>query len=136
MTINTTKPDLATEPPITSKTQPGLGVPRAASEPDLESRIKARRAELIAKLCALRTDTRLEVIQASDKLKAKLSEIAHILKESVVDGWASLGDNVKHKLEHWLAESNHQLSTSTSTSTSTPTPTPTQDVPPKIEQSR
>jgi hypothetical protein len=123
MTINTTKSDLATEPPITNKTQPGLGVLGAPSEPDLESRIKVRREQLIAKLRALRADTRLEAIQAGDKLKAKLSEIAHILKEGVVDGWASLGDNVKHKLEHWLVESKPQL------------PTPTQDVPPKIEQS-
>jgi hypothetical protein len=126
MTINTPKSDLATEPPITNKTQPGLGVLHATSEPqpDLESRIKVRRAELIAKLRALRADTRLEAIQAGDKLKAKLSEIAHLVKEGVVDGWASLGDNVKHKLEHWLAESNPQL----------PVPPP-QDITPKIGQS-
>jgi len=123
MTITTTKPDLGTEPQTTNKTQPGLGVLRASSEPDLEARIKLRREELIAKLRALKADTRLEAIEASDKLKAKLSEIAHLIKEGVVDGWASLGDNVKHKLEHWLAESNHQ------------SPTPTQDIPPKIGQS-
>jgi hypothetical protein len=29
----------------------------------------------------------------------------------VVDGWTSLGDTVKHKLEHWLAESERSLST-------------------------
>ena len=118
MTINTTKDprpdaksDLAIEPPITSKTQPGLGVSHASSEPDLESRIKARRAELVAQLRELRTDRRLEAGEAGDKLKARLSELSHLLKWGVVDGWASLGDKMKHRLEHWLAESRRQLPT-------------------------
>lgn len=116
MTTNTTKdlaPDaksaLAIEPPITSEIQPGLGVPPASSEPDLESRIKARRAELVAQLRELRTDRRLEAGEAGDKLKARLSELSHLLKWGVVDGWASVGDKVKHRLEHWLAESERQL---------------------------
>ena len=128
MTINTTRdprPDtmsgLANEPPITSKTQPGLAVPPASSEPDLASRIKVRRAELIAKLGELKVDVRLEATEARDKLKAKLSELAHLLKWGVVDGWASLGDNVKHRLEDWLGDSKRQL--------------PTQDGPAKTGQS-
>lgn len=127
-TINTTndnrpdtKSDAAVERPITSKTQTGIGVPHVTSEPDLESRIKVRRAELIAKLREIRADTRLEAAEAGDKLKAKLSEVGHIIKEGVVDGWTSLGDNVKHKLEHWLAESVRPL--------------PTQNVPTKTGQS-
>ena len=115
-TFNTTddqridiKADAAVERPITSKTQPGLGVAPAISEPDLESRVTARRAELIAKLVELKADTRREAIEARDKLKAKLSELAHIVKWGIVDGWASLGDPVTHKLDQWLAESARQL---------------------------
>jgi hypothetical protein len=118
MTINTTKDprpdarsDLAIEPPITSKIQPGLGVSHASSGPDLESRIKARRAELVAQLRELRTDRRLEAGEAGDKLKARLSELSHLLQWGVVDGWASLGDKVKDRFEHWLAESKRQLPT-------------------------
>lgn len=118
MTTNTTKdpaPDarsaLALEPPITSEIQPGLGAPPASSEPDLESLIKARRAELAAQLRELRTDRRIEASEAGDKLKARLSELSHILKWGVVDGWASLGDKVKDRLEHWLAESKRQFPT-------------------------
>ena len=128
MTTNTTKgprPDAksktAIEPPSTSKPQPDLRVPHASSEPDLESRIKVRRVALVARLRELRADKRLEATEASDKLKAKLSELSHILKWGVVDGWESLGSNMKHRLEHWLAESKHQL--------------PTQDVPPKTGHS-
>jgi hypothetical protein len=118
MTIHTTKDprpdaksDLAIEPPITSKIQPGLGVSHASSEPDLESCIKARRAELVAQLRELRVDRRLEAGEAGDKIKARLSELSHLLKWGVVDGWASLGDKVKDRLEHWLAESKGQLPT-------------------------
>jgi hypothetical protein len=113
MTINTTKDprpdaksDLAIEPPVTSAIQHGLGAPQPSSELDLESRIKLRRAELVALLRELKTDRRLE---AGDKLKARLSELAHLLKWGVVDGWASLGDKVKQRLEHWLEESRGQL---------------------------
>ena len=71
--------------------------------PDLESRIKTRRNDIIARLVALKADTRIETLELRDKLKAKLSELGHIIKEGVVDGWASLGDTAKQKLDHWLA---------------------------------
>jgi hypothetical protein len=120
MTTNTPKdyqPDANSgaplEPPSASKTQPGLGVSHETSEPDLESRIKVRRAELIWKLGGLRADRRLEVTETRDKLKARLSELAHIVKWGIGDGWASLGGPVTHKLEQWLAESARQLATET-----------------------
>jgi hypothetical protein len=72
---------------------------------DLESRINTRRNEIIARLVELKADTRIEVAEARDKLKAKLSELRHIIKEGVVDGWASIGDVVKQRLDHWLANS-------------------------------
>lgn len=116
MTTNTTKdhqPDAksnpASEPPIAGKAQPGPGAPNATSAPDLESRIGVRRVEMVAKLRTLRADKRMEALEAADKLKAKLSELSHILKWGVVDGWASIGDNVTNKLEDWLAESARQL---------------------------
>jgi hypothetical protein len=115
-TFNTTdgqridiKSDAAVDRPITGTTQPGLGVAPAISEPDLESRVTARRAELRAKLVGLKADTRREAIEARDKLKMKLSELAHIIKWGVVDGWASLGGPVTHRLDQWLAESALQL---------------------------
>ena len=105
-----THADAVIDPPGARNAQLEPAVPRASSEPDLESRIRRRRAELIGKLRELRSAASLEVVQASDSLKARLSEVAHILKEGVVDGWASLGDTVKHKLERWLAESERSLS--------------------------
>jgi hypothetical protein len=117
MTTDTTKDhspdaksDAAIEPPTARKTQPELAAPHATSEDDLESRIRRRRAELIGKLGELRANTRLMATEASDRLKARLSELAHIIKLGVVDGWTNLGDAVKHNLEHWLAESERALS--------------------------
>jgi hypothetical protein len=117
MTINTTKDpgpdarsDQAIEPSVLSEIQQGAGAPDASSEPDLESRIKVRRAELIAQLRELRADRRLGAGEAGDKLKARLAEVSHLLKWGIGDGWASLGDKVKHRLEQWLTESRRQLS--------------------------
>ena len=82
-------------------------------EPDLESRINARCMELSQKLDELEADTRLEAAEVCDKLKAKLSELRHIIKAGLVDGWTSLGNQVAIELDHWLAESASQLKVST-----------------------
>jgi hypothetical protein len=91
------------------QTRPGLGVAPADSEAALESRINGRRAALIAKLIDLRASMHLDAIEAGDKIKERLSELARIMREGVVDGWASLGDSAKHKLDQWLAESAQHL---------------------------
>jgi hypothetical protein len=113
--------DVALPPPPTAKTQPGIAVPLTPPASDLEARVKVRRVALVARLRELREDTRHEAAEAGDKLKAKLSEVGHIIKEGVVDGWASISDTVKQKLERWLAESAH--------------PAPTQDTPARNGQS-
>jgi hypothetical protein len=89
-------------PQLAISTPPGVAVPLADAPHDLEARVVARRTEIIAKLVALKDDTRQESAEARDKLKAKLSEVAHIIKEGVVDGWVNLGDVATHKLKHWL----------------------------------
>jgi hypothetical protein len=100
--------DVPRAPSGATKTQPGLAV-APALEVALEQRISARRAELIAKLEAHRGSMHLDEVDAGDKVKAKLSELAHIMREGVVDGWADLGDGTKVRLERWLAESAHHL---------------------------
>ena len=106
-TSSSAKPDAAPEAPTASKNQSELVV--AAPDTNLESRTNARRAELIFKLTELRASIHLDAVEAGDRIKARLSELSHIVKEGVVDGWANLGDTVKRKLEGWLAESSKQL---------------------------
>src|SRR3954471_3902169 len=104
------EPDAAgIEPQIASKTQPELSVLTAAPEADLESRIQQRRAELIATLSGLRTDTRIAATEIRDRLKARLSEIARITKVGIVDGWTNLSDTVKYQLEDWLTQSERYI---------------------------
>jgi hypothetical protein len=115
MTINTTEDprpvaesDVVIEQPIANEILPNT-VGGSPSEPDLESRIKQRRAELVASFRELKVDRRLGASESRDKLKATISELAHIVKWGVVDGWASIGEPVTHKLEQWLATSARQL---------------------------
>lgn len=99
----------AIEPPIALASQPELAVRTGAPKADLESRIQQRRGELIATLGLLRADPHMAASEVRDRLKAQLSELARIIRVGVVDGWTNLGDTVKHKLEHWLAESERSI---------------------------
>src|ERR1051325_11221428 len=93
-------------------------------QPDLESRIRARRAELIKVLTELKADTRLGSAEARDKLKAGLSELAHVVRWGIVDSWASVGEPVAQKLRDWLAESAHQVPASAATTGPASAPAP------------
>jgi hypothetical protein len=100
--------DTDSAPSSMTKKPPGLGSP-PESELGLEQRIHVRRAELIAKLTEHRASVQLDEAGAGDKVKARLSELAHIMREGVVDGWANIGDGVTQRLERWLAESAQHL---------------------------
>jgi hypothetical protein len=80
-----------------------------SKELDLESRIKDQRAALIEKIGGLRGDVRPEALESRSNLKARLSDLAHILKWGVADDWRSVSAPVMNKLEQWLAESARQL---------------------------
>jgi len=109
-------------------THDGQPIANQPQQPDLESLIKVRRAELIKVLTELKADARIGSSEARDKLKARLSELAHLVKWGVADGWASVGEPVTKKLQQWLAESAHQVPAAPATTaapTSTPTPAST-----------
>jgi hypothetical protein len=80
-----------------------------AAAPDLEARVRERHAQLLGKLRELTTDKRVEAPESRDRLKATLSELKHIVKWGVVDGWARVGGPVTDKLEQWLAGCAHQV---------------------------
>ena len=84
---------------------------RTTRASESRSCINARHVALVARLRELRADMDVDAIEAGDKLKAKLSELSHIIEGGIVDGWASLGNNVKSRLERWLVESARHLPT-------------------------
>ena len=72
---------------------------------DLEARIASRKQELISEIVEhKRNSSRAGAAEAVDKIKARLSELAHIVKEGVVDGWVNVGPTTKLKLDEWMAK--------------------------------
>src|ERR1700733_15130903 len=87
---NATKTNVPAAP---TEIEPAASVSPAPARTDLEARVKVSRGELVARLRELRADSRAEAGEAGDKLKAKLTEVSHIIKDGVVDGWASVADS-------------------------------------------
>ena len=73
------------------------------NEPDLETRVANRKRDLISEIVELKKSSRVGAAEAIDKLKARLSELAQIVKEGVVDGWANIGERTKRRLDEWIA---------------------------------
>ena len=72
---------------------------------ELEARVTKRKRELIAEIVEHKTNSsRPGAAEAIDKLKTRLSELAHIEKEGVVDGWANVGQSARLKLDAWMAK--------------------------------
>jgi hypothetical protein len=71
----------------------------------LEARVTARKAELIAEIIEHKKNScRVGAAEAIDNLKARLSELAHIVKEGVVDGWTNVGPKARTRLDAWMAK--------------------------------
>ena len=71
---------------------------------DLETRVGARKAELIAEIIEYKKNSsRFGAAEAIDGIKARLSELARIVKEGVVDGWANVGPAARVRLDEWMA---------------------------------
>jgi hypothetical protein len=72
---------------------------------DLGTRVENRRRELISEIVEnKKNSSRAGAAPAIDRAKARLSELAHIVKEGVVDGWANVGPSAKLKLDEWMAK--------------------------------
>jgi hypothetical protein len=72
---------------------------------DLEARVTARKSELIAEIIEhKKNSSRYGAAEAVDTLKARLSELAYIVKEGVADGWANVGPKARIQLDAWMAK--------------------------------
>jgi hypothetical protein len=69
----------------------------------LETRVTNRKQELISEIVELKLGSRLDAVETIDRLKARLSELATIMNEGVVDGWANIGARTRRKLDAWVA---------------------------------
>lgn len=75
-----------------------------SNTPDLEARVETRKHELIAELVEHKKSMRPGSAETIDRLKARLSELAHIVKGGIVDGWANVGPSARTRLETWIAQ--------------------------------
>ena len=71
---------------------------------DLESEVASRRTEIETRLRVLESDSGSNAAQERARLAARLSELAHLIKVNVVDGWANVGSMGKARLASWLAK--------------------------------
>jgi hypothetical protein len=72
---------------------------------DLEARVEHRKRELISEIVEhKKNSSRAGAAAAIDRAKARLTELAHIVKEGVVDGWANVGPAAKLKLDEWMTK--------------------------------
>lgn len=70
---------------------------------DLESRVENRkRAHLAVIIEHKQSSSRAGSVEAIERARARLSELAHIVKLGVVDGWANVGPVAKLRLDEWI----------------------------------
>ena len=69
----------------------------------LENRVTSRKQELITEIVELKLSSRLDAVETIHRLKARLSDLATIVNEGVVDGWANVGARTRRRLDAWVA---------------------------------
>lgn len=72
--------------------------------PDLEARITSRKREMILEIIEHKKNpSRFGASVAVDSLKARLTDLADIVRDGVTNGWASLAPHTQVQLDAWLA---------------------------------
>jgi len=72
--------------------------------PDLETRVANRKQELISEILELKKNSsRSGAAEGIHKITGRLSELAHIVKVGVADGWANVGPSATRRLDDWIA---------------------------------
>lgn len=79
---------------------PSSATPRT----DLETRVENRKRDLISEIVEhKKNSSRAGAADAIERVKAHLTELAHIVKENVTDGWGKVSASAKVKLDEWMA---------------------------------
>ena len=71
--------------------------------PDLETRVADRKRELITEIVEHKKSSHPGAPEAIARLASRLAELAQIMKDGVVDGWANVGEGARRKLDDWIA---------------------------------
>lgn len=74
-----------------------------SNEEDLETRVANRKRELITEIIEFKKSSRVDAAESIERLKSRLSDLAYLMKEGVVDGWANVDECSRVKLDAWIA---------------------------------
>lgn len=67
---------------------------------DLEARVSARKRELIDEIIEYKKGSRLDAAEAIDRIKDRLAELAHIVKDA---GAGVFDERARTRLTAWMA---------------------------------
>ena len=71
---------------------------------DLETRVENRKRELISEILEHKKNpSRPGAAESIDRIKSRLSELTHIVKDGGVKGWAKVGPAARLRLDEWIA---------------------------------
>jgi hypothetical protein len=71
---------------------------------DLQARVESRKRELISELVEhKKNSSRFGAADEVTKLKARLDELANIVKGVVGSGWANVAPSARVRLDAWMA---------------------------------
>jgi hypothetical protein len=74
----------------------------AELKPGLESRVTVRKRELIAELIEFKKRTGPSAVESVSRLRGRLSELDHLVKWGVPDGFDKVSDAVRARLDLWV----------------------------------
>lgn len=78
---------------------------RSPSVSDLESRVTYRKQSLISEIVEHKKNScRAGAADSVDKIKDRLSELAHIMKSGAANDWANVDPSAALRLEEWIAK--------------------------------
>jgi hypothetical protein len=70
---------------------------------ELETRVSNRKRELISEIIEhMKNSSRAGAAEAIDRIKLRLSDLAYIEKQDMVDGWTNVGPRAKLALDEWM----------------------------------
>lgn len=70
---------------------------------DLETRVENRKRELISEIVEhKKNSSRAGAADGIERAKARLAELAHIMKHGVTGGWAKVRPDAKIRLGEWM----------------------------------
>lgn len=78
--------------------------PTRSSPNDLESRVERRKREWISEIVEhKKNSSRASAGAEIDRARAKLLDLAYILKAGVTSGWANVSPSATLRLDEWIA---------------------------------